>query len=308
MQFSSGARTVDSAPPVGHYRFGSIDSTSLYARRLLESPSTAPTGAFAIRADEQTGGIGRLGRRFHSPLGGLYLTVALPIEPTALDALMATMALRFGLAAFEVVGQQLKAAGLQGGARGRLTLKWPNDLLLDGRKTGGMLTEVVRPLGQLKPWILVGVGINVHNQPPDLLAAHGTETSMLTPATSLRAALGDPAQADRLSIDALADDLISRLPAAIRPPLRTDADVAATVNACLAGVDRPAWVSLPDGHRMHAVVRRVEPSGELLVEPLPQPRTAREENEIAKAEPTTAARPTSPGPVRLASADTIRLL
>ncbi|MFO8070721.1 MAG: biotin--[acetyl-CoA-carboxylase] ligase [Polyangia bacterium] len=125
--------------------FDRIDSTSSELVRRMRAGSGA--GAFAV-ADEQSEGRGRLGRSWHSPAGGsLYASL---IVEVAADA-VTFVPLAAGVAAVDA----LERAGSP-----RPSLKWPNDLVLDGRKLGGILCEA--PLPSDRPGALVvGIGLNL---------------------------------------------------------------------------------------------------------------------------------------------------
>ncbi len=131
-------------------------STMEAAHRL--AGGGAPHGA-AVAAREQTGGRGRRGRAWASPPGGLWVSVVLrPPGGVAPDGL----ALRVGVAVVERLGRQYPALS-------PLAIKWPNDLLLDGRKAGGILSEARWEAGTLA-WVVVGIGLNVANALPGALA------------------------------------------------------------------------------------------------------------------------------------------
>jgi BirA family biotin operon repressor/biotin-[acetyl-CoA-carboxylase] ligase len=130
----------------------------------------APHGSVYF-ADEQTAGRGRGNHAWHSAAGlGLYVSVLLRPQFTA-DRLR-LLPLVTGLAAAEAIRV---ASGLD------VDLRWPNDLLLGSRKTGGILGEAQMD-GMSIGFAVVGIGINVHqrNFDPDLA----------TPATSLDLELG----------------------------------------------------------------------------------------------------------------------
>jgi len=113
----------------------------------------APAGT-AVVAAEQGAGRGSRGRQWHSPLGGLWLSVLLrPLRPVGVEVL----SLRVGLAVADALD------GLPG--LPVVELKWPNDILLAGRKVGGILCEA-RWQGDRLGWIAVGVGLNVANPLP----------------------------------------------------------------------------------------------------------------------------------------------
>jgi BirA family transcriptional regulator, biotin operon repressor / biotin---[acetyl-CoA-carboxylase] ligase len=128
------------------------DSTNVRAREL--AARGAPHGTL-VTAAEQTAGRGRQGRTWSAPAGrGLLCSVVIR-EPSPLLSLAA------GVAVAEVVG-------------GTAGLKWPNDVLVDGRKVSGILVEA-RPQER---WAVVGIGVNValapDDFPPELRDAAGT--------------------------------------------------------------------------------------------------------------------------------------
>jgi BirA family transcriptional regulator, biotin operon repressor / biotin---[acetyl-CoA-carboxylase] ligase len=127
--------------------FRSVDSTN--ARLLAAEPPPAGRAALCI-AEYQTAGRGRRGRTWVAPLGsGLCLSVAwrFATPPPQLGAL--------GLAAGVGVAQ-----ALHGLACGNVRLKWPNDLVADGDKLGGILTELQGEMDG-PAHVVCGVGINV---------------------------------------------------------------------------------------------------------------------------------------------------
>jgi BirA family biotin operon repressor/biotin-[acetyl-CoA-carboxylase] ligase len=116
-----------------------------------------PAEGIAVAADRQTGGRGQHGRAWERPPGGLYLSAVVERVPADLRDKLALIA---GVAA----AAALDAAGVAGAM-----LRWPNDLVLGGRKAGGILCEAAA-LGDR--WAgIVGVGINVNTAPADFSAA-----------------------------------------------------------------------------------------------------------------------------------------
>ena len=136
--------------------FRRVGSTNDVARRL--AIEGAPAGTVVV-ADEQVAGRGRAGRVWSSPPGlGLWLSVvarppALP-EPAALPLLV-------GLEAARALDPFLDGDPVQ--------VKWPNDLLLHGRKVGGILCEAVWA-GDAPAFVVVGIGVNVLHGPEDFPA------------------------------------------------------------------------------------------------------------------------------------------
>ncbi len=122
-------------------------STQEEARRLcLQEPGVRR----AIRSVRQLSGRGRRGNSWASPEGGLWCTLSLPCRegPDPFHNLVVA------LAALRAVSDGL------GAGHHRLALKWPNDLIFDGRKWGGVLAEVIGSGKQQE--VLFGIGLNLH--------------------------------------------------------------------------------------------------------------------------------------------------
>lgn len=127
--------------------FDTIDSTNTRAKEL--AVQGAPHGTVVI-AGTQTGGRGRMGRSFHSPEGmGIYLSVILRPECEAAQLMHLTCA-----AAVAMCDAVEAAAGFRPG------IKWTNDLVRNGKKLGGILTELSLDAGGKVAYAIVGVGIN----------------------------------------------------------------------------------------------------------------------------------------------------
>jgi len=141
------------------YYFASIGSTMVEAARL--ALSGAPHGAVVL-ADEQTAGMGRLGRSWQSQAElGIYCSILLrlPLPPSGLP--IASLVL--GLATAEAIQKSTQLA---------CDLRWPNDVLINERKVAGILTHLVETC------IVAGIGINVNHT--------SFSADLRTPATSLR--------------------------------------------------------------------------------------------------------------------------
>lgn len=108
----------------------------------------------AVVAGEQSAGRGARGDTWHSPPGGVWLAVL--SRPTAIVE-APVLSIRAGLAVARALGS---IAG-----EGSISIKWPNDLILQDRKLGGILCEA-RWQGDRLGWIAVGVGLNVTNNIP----------------------------------------------------------------------------------------------------------------------------------------------
>jgi BirA family biotin operon repressor/biotin-[acetyl-CoA-carboxylase] ligase len=160
-----------------------LDSTMAEAHRRSEQGAAHGTAIAAVR---QSAGRGRHGRKWHSPTGGLWLSVILrPPTPTALDALP----LRVGLAVAELIAASAPSLA-------PLALKWPNDLMLAERKAGGILVEA-RWNGAVCIGVVVGLGLNLDNPIPGDLAESAVALG----------ALVSPAEAGMLAPRVLADPM-----------------------------------------------------------------------------------------------------
>ena len=160
--------TTALASALGHYKdkisvslWDEIDSTNNAAKTNAD----ADTPALYV-ARTQTGGRGRLGRSFHSPADtGLYMTVAYTTRSPLSDAVRITAA-----AAVAAASAIETLTGIT------VSIKWVNDLYLNGAKVGGILTEAVtRTDGAHR--IIVGLGVN--------LSTTAFPEGLRAPATSL---------------------------------------------------------------------------------------------------------------------------
>ena len=129
-----------------HHR--TITSTNSEARSLAEAG--CPEGTLVV-AETQTAGKGRKGREWVSPQNsGIYASLVLrpylPLEDTPLLTLMTAVVTAEAI---------IEATGITP------TIKWPNDILVNGRKTAGILTEVSSEIDSVE-YALIGIGINVN--------------------------------------------------------------------------------------------------------------------------------------------------
>lgn len=148
-----------------HRQLAETDSTN--AEALRWGGEGAPHGAL-VTADSQTAGRGRRGRNWSSPAGkGLYLSLILRPGPK-LDT-VARLNFAACLAGVRVIHE---LTGLE------CHTKWPNDILLRGRKIGGLLSEADVQNGKLN-FVVVGLGLNVNHEAEDL------PLRVLYPASSL---------------------------------------------------------------------------------------------------------------------------
>ena len=142
--------------PVAEWRlriFENLDSTSDLCRSLAVAGE--PEG-LAVMARRQEKGRGRAGREWLSAPGNLFLSVLLrpggPVREGGLWSLLAAVALA------DAVVPLLPDASA-------LTLKWPNDLLLDGRKLAGILLDSAADMSGKLDWLVIGFGLNLAAAP-----------------------------------------------------------------------------------------------------------------------------------------------
>ena len=136
-------------PPI--LTFDALDSTNAEARRRAEAGEGGPVW---IAARVQTAGRGRRGRAWSTETGNLAATLLTTTARAPADA--ARIAFVAALAVADLALRYVPKEVVR--------LKWPNDLLLDGRKASGVLIESgLRPDGRL--WLAVGVGVNLRHAP-----------------------------------------------------------------------------------------------------------------------------------------------
>ena len=132
------------------HRLATVDSTNLEAGRLIAAGERGPLW---IIAAEQTSGKGRLGRHWVSKPGNLYSTLLWPTQAPA----SALSQISF------VTAIAVHQAASAFAAPSAITLKWPNDCLLNGDKFCGILAEVLAP-----GLAAIGIGVNIGHVPEDL--------------------------------------------------------------------------------------------------------------------------------------------
>lgn len=140
--------------------YDKISSTGAVAKDLTAHQDPASLHGTVIVAEEQTGGMGRLGRAWVSPGGGIWTTIILkpgiPIDRLFMLTMVGSLA---------VVRAVKKVAGI-----GAL-IKWPNDIYIGKKKVGGVITELSAE-GPIVHYVLVGIGVDANvplrNLPPEL--------------------------------------------------------------------------------------------------------------------------------------------
>jgi BirA family biotin operon repressor/biotin-[acetyl-CoA-carboxylase] ligase len=156
-----------------------VDSTNDEAARQLAAGRTTP---FAVFARSQTSGRGRFGRHWHSEANGnLYSSFA--FRPRIAPERMQTFTLWMGVTICELVSKFVPVAP---------GIKWPNDIVFDGRKAGGMLTEARVDADQIRD-LVFGLGLNVNSPASEWPSDLGRR------AVSLSELAGAPVDLNRLT-------------------------------------------------------------------------------------------------------------
>lgn len=217
-----------------------VDSTNTYAKALARRGAVHGT---AVIAGQQSGGRGRMGRSFSSPAGlGLYFSLIL--RPHCPPQQLMHLTCAAGLAAATAVE---RACGISPG------IKWINDLIVDGKKLGGILTELaIDPATKLVDYAIIGIGINCLQQREDFPAP------LRDMATSL-ALCGA-----KIDIAEMAAQLIRALSALDECLLQDKAALMARFSEKCITVGKQ--VSLIRGDQVcHATALGIDPDGALLV-------------------------------------------
>lgn len=159
----------------GLVRHAELDSTNSEARRLAEAGEGGPIW---IIAEKQTAGRGRRGRSWETLSGNLAATLL--VRPKVSREAVGQLSFAAALAVADVAAHFAPAAAI--------TVKWPNDVLADGRKLAGILLE--SGTDSTGGWLAVGIGINLAAAP------EGTEF----PATALAEFAGAPSPDNALAL------------------------------------------------------------------------------------------------------------
>ena len=125
-----------------------INSTNMFLKSRIMQGGATPV---VVSAKRQTTGRGRRERAWMSPQGGLYMSIGIPLPAQGVSPV------NYGPAASVAIAELLRD-DYNVDAR----LKWPNDILVDGKKLCGILTELVTPPDQ-PGHLIVGIGLNANN-------------------------------------------------------------------------------------------------------------------------------------------------
>jgi BirA family biotin operon repressor/biotin-[acetyl-CoA-carboxylase] ligase len=217
--------------PAGRVRYEELDSTNSEARRLAEKGEPGPLWISTAR---QTAGRGRRGRAWDAAPGNLAATLL--IRPNAPQAAIGQLSFVAALAAAETASHFAPTAAI--------SVKWPNDVLAEGKKLAGILLE-----GEAD-WLAIGVGINLASFP------EGTEF----PATALaQLGIAPPSSEEALTV------LAARFAHWYDGWMKTGFDtIREAWLARAAGLGKPIRARLPNETR-EGVFEGIDQSGALLL-------------------------------------------
>ena len=133
-----------------------VDVTGSTNDDLLEAGKQGAPHGTGLAARAQTAGRGRRGHKWDSTAGNLLLSIVL--RPCVNPAKYSGLAAVSGLAVLEALEKQ--------GLANEIGLKWPNDLVLEGRKLAGILTEASLS-GRGVDYVVIGIGVNLRQRPDD---------------------------------------------------------------------------------------------------------------------------------------------
>ena len=130
-------------------KFKSVKSTNDIAHKLIKKKKIRPT---IILSEKQTKGRGTMGKKWISKKGNLFLTIFFDMTQKKLD-----------FKKFAVLNAYLLKSILVKKFSNKIKIKWPNDLLFNGKKICGILQEIVVNKG--KKYLIIGIGINTNLDP-----------------------------------------------------------------------------------------------------------------------------------------------
>ena len=130
-------------------KFKSVKSTNDIAHKLIKKKKTRPT---IILSEKQTKGRGTMGKKWISKKGNLFLTIFFDMNKKKVD-----------FKKFAVLNAYLLKSILVKKFSSKIKIKWPNDLLFEGKKICGILQETVINAG--KKFLIIGIGINTNLEP-----------------------------------------------------------------------------------------------------------------------------------------------
>ena len=130
-------------------KFKSVKSTNDIAHKLIKKKNVRPT---IILSEEQSKGRGTMGKKWISKKGNLFLTIFFDMSKKKVD-----------FKKFSVLNAHLLKSILIKKFSNKIKIKWPNDLLFEGKKICGILQETV--INAEKKFLIIGIGINTNLKP-----------------------------------------------------------------------------------------------------------------------------------------------
>jgi len=143
--------------------FSHLDSSNDEARRIAEREGVDSKEEFLVLADHQTKGRGKYGRSWD---GEDNLTFSLLLRPNKPQEIIGELVFVTSVALAEallVIRQENKLAEF------KLELKWPNDVIMNGKKLAGILLEAGL-IGKNVSWLVIGIGVNINTYPEGMMA------------------------------------------------------------------------------------------------------------------------------------------
>jgi len=214
-----------------------VEATASTNADLAAAARRGEPAGLVLLAEEQTSGRGRLDRRWEAPARACVLGSALlrPAAPTASWPLVALLA---GVAVAEAIRSVGELPAV---------VKWPNDVLLSGRKVAGILAERVDDA------IVVGIGINVSVRAAELAVPTATSIALEGGVADRESLAKETFRAFGRRLAAWSD--ADGAPSAVLPAYREICDT----------IGRDVVVELPGGARMQGVAEAVDDTGRLVV-------------------------------------------
>ncbi len=162
---------------IHHYQ--SVTSTQDQIKTLL-GDFAPEQGFLCVLADAQQTGRGRHGREWISPVGNLYMTVAL--RPKGQRQYLGLYAYICGLALYDALKPHITAADI--------ALKWPNDVMVNDQKMAGILMEFHHDTESGEDFLLIGMGVNIISAPEERIALNMVGADAVKPLDIVEAFLG----------------------------------------------------------------------------------------------------------------------
>jgi len=132
------------------FYFPALESTNRFAKEKALNRGKGVSEGTLVIAEQQSAGRGRLGRKWFSPAGGIWLSLIL--YPELSPSYLPRITLMTAVAAVKAINKCTPIKAL---------IKWPNDILVQEKKVGGILTEMSVELDIIN-WVIVGIGLNIN--------------------------------------------------------------------------------------------------------------------------------------------------